>query len=56
MALSVTPVCGMVNGRAVNSAHQDPELPITFHANMQLIHNLAEYLKQMGKVNRVSYF
>ena len=43
-------------GRAVNPAHQDPELPITFGAKMQLIHDLAEYLKEMGKAIRVSYF
>ena len=43
-------------GRAVNPAHQDPELPITFGAKMQLIHDLAECLKEMGKAIRVSYF
>ena len=43
-------------GRAVNPAHQDPELPITFGAKMQLIHDLAECLREMGKAIRVSYF
>ena len=43
-------------GRAVNPAHQDPNLPITFAIKMQLIHELSECLERMGKVIRVSYF
>jgi len=43
-------------GRAVNPAHQSPDLPITFNIKMQLIRELAECLKKMGKIIRVSYF
>ena len=43
-------------GRAVNPAHQDPDLPITFAIKMQLIHKLSECLEKMGKAIRVSYF
>ena len=43
-------------GRAVNPAHQNPNLPITFSIKMQLVRELSECLKQMGKTIRVSYF
>jgi hypothetical protein len=43
-------------GRAVNPAHQSPDLPISFNIKMQLIRELAECLKKMGKIIRVSYF
>ena len=43
-------------GRAVNPAHQNPDLPITFSIKMQLVRELSECLKQMGKRIRVSYF
>ena len=43
-------------GRAVNPAHQDPNLPINFSIKMQLVRELTESLKQMGKRIRVSYF
>jgi hypothetical protein len=43
-------------GRAVNPAHQNPNLPITFSIKMQLVRELSECLKQMGKNIRVSYF
>lgn len=43
-------------GRAVNPAHQNPDLPITFSIKMQLIRELSECLKAMGKTVRVSYF
>lgn len=43
-------------GRAINPAHQNPNLPITFAIKQQLIQNLADCLKQMGKHIRVSYF
>ena len=43
-------------GRAVNPAHQNPDLPITFSIKMQLIRELSECLKAMGKSVRVSYF
>ena len=43
-------------GRAVNPAHQNPNFPITFSIKMQLVRELVDCLKQMGKNVRVSYF
>ncbi|MDD3213600.1 MAG: SpoIIE family protein phosphatase [Eubacteriales bacterium] len=43
-------------GLAINPAHQNPDLPITFGVKQQLIQSLAECLKQMGKHIRLSYF
>ncbi len=43
-------------GKAVNPAHQSNALPINFTIKMQLIKELAECLKQMGKKIKVSYF
>ena len=43
-------------GRAVNPAHQDPELAISFEIKMRLVRELADCLKEMGKTIRVNYF
>jgi hypothetical protein len=43
-------------GRAMNPAHQNPELPITFSIKMAIVEELAKCLKQMGKRIKVSYF
>ncbi|MCM1298879.1 MAG: serine/threonine-protein phosphatase [Firmicutes bacterium] len=43
-------------GRASNAAHQNPDLPIGFNIKMQLVEQLAEALKTMGKKIKVSYF
>ena len=43
-------------GRAINPAHQNPDLPITFSIKMNLSSELAECLKKMGKNVKVSYF
>ena len=43
-------------GLAINPAHQNPDLPITFGVKQQLIQNLAECLEKMGKHIRLSYF
>lgn len=43
-------------GRAVNPAHQNPNLPINFNIKMNLISELSESLKKMGKRIKVSYF
>ena len=43
-------------GRAVNPAHQNPDLPINFNIKMNLVEELSKYLKQMGKKIKVSYF
>lgn len=43
-------------GRAVNPAHQNPDLPINFNIKMNLVEELSVCLKQMGKRIKVSYF
>lgn len=43
-------------GRAINPAHQNPKLPISFSIKMRLIDELSECLKKMGKRIQVSYF
>lgn len=43
-------------GRAVNPAHQNPNLPINFNIKMTLVQELSECLTQMGKKVKVSYF
>lgn len=43
-------------GRAVNPAHQNPDLPINFNIKMNLVSELSECLKKMGKKIKVSYF
>ena len=43
-------------GRAINPAHQNPNLPISFNIKMRLVEELSECLKAMGKRIKVSYF
>lgn len=43
-------------GRAINPAHQNPDLPINFNIKMNLIKELSEALRKMGKRVKVSYF
>ena len=43
-------------GRAINPAHQNPELPINFSIKMNLVEELSKALKSMGKRIKVSYF
>ena len=43
-------------GRAINPAHQNPDLPINFNIKMQLVTELSDCLKKMGKRIKVSYF
>ena len=43
-------------GRAINPAHQNPDLPINFNIKMNLVEQLTRYLQQMGKKIKVSYF
>jgi hypothetical protein len=43
-------------GRAINPAHQSPDLPISFNIKMRLVDELASCLKEMGKRIKVSYF
>ena len=42
--------------RAINPAHQNPDLPINFNIKMNLVKELSECLKKMGKHIKVSYF
>lgn len=43
-------------GRAVNPAHQNPDLPINFNIKMNLVEELSKSLTEMGKRIKVSYF
>ena len=43
-------------GRAVNPAHQNPDLPINFNIKMNLVEELSKCLRMMGKRIKVSYF
>ncbi|MBR6501896.1 MAG: SpoIIE family protein phosphatase [Clostridia bacterium] len=43
-------------GRAVNPAHQNPDLPINFNIKMNLVDELSKCLRKMGKKIKVSYF
>ena len=43
-------------GRAMNPAHQNPNLPIGFNIKMQLAEDLAGLLQSIGKTVHVSYF
>lgn len=43
-------------GRAVNPAHQNPDLPINFNIKMNLVQELSKCLVKMGKKIKVSYF
>lgn len=43
-------------GRAINPAHQNPDLPINFSIKMNLVKELSECLTKMGKRVKVAYF
>ena len=43
-------------GRAINPAHQNPDLPINFSIKMNLVEELSKSLRKMGKHIKVSYF
>lgn len=43
-------------GRAINPAHQNPDLPINFNIKMNLVKELTDCLHKMGKRVKVSYF
>ena len=43
-------------GKAINSAHQNPDLPITFSIKLRLIEDLTECLKKMGKKVTLTYY
>ena len=43
-------------GRAENPAHQNPNMPLNYNRKMQLVNELSESLKKMGKKIKVNYF
>lgn len=43
-------------GRAINPAHQNPNLPINFNIKMSIVEELSSCLRNMGKRIKVSYF
>ena len=43
-------------GRAINPAHQNPDLPINYNIKMKLVEELSDCLSRMGKKIKVSYF
>jgi hypothetical protein len=43
-------------GRAINPAHQNPDLPISLALKMQVVGEIAEMLKHGGKQVEVTYF
>ena len=43
-------------GKAINPAHQNPDLPINFSIKMNLVTELSACLRKMGKRIKVSYF
>ena len=43
-------------GRAINPAHQNPDLPINFSIKMNLVTELSQSLRMMGKRVKISYF
>ncbi len=43
-------------GKAINPAHQNPNLPINFSIKMKLVQQLAKNLEKMGKHVKASYF
>jgi len=43
-------------GKAINPAHQNPDLPINFNIKMNLVQELSDALRKMGKRIKVSYF
>lgn len=42
-------------GRAINPAHQNPELPLNLSLKMQVVSEIAELMKKMGKRVTVEY-
>lgn len=43
-------------GKAINPAHQNPNLPIGFNIKMQLVEELSDALRAMDKTVNVNYF
>jgi hypothetical protein len=43
-------------GRAMNPAHQNPDLPLDLSIKLNLVEEITKYLKMMGKEVIVEYF
>ena len=43
-------------GKAINAAHQSPNIPINFSIKMKLIEDLIVCLEKMGKRVNVKYY
>ena len=43
-------------GRAMNPAHQNAELPLSFNVKMNLVEELSKQLRKMGKYVKISYY
>ena len=43
-------------GQAMNPAHQNPSMPISFNIKLKIVSELTDCLKKMGKRVKVSYF
>jgi hypothetical protein len=43
-------------GRAINPAHQNPDLPVSFNLKMSIVSEIEACLIKMGKRVKVSYF
>ena len=43
-------------GRAMNPAHQNPDMPLSFNIKLKIVSELTDCLKKMGKRVKVSYF
>ena len=46
----------MFVGKAINIAHQNPELPFDLSIRMNLVHQIEEVLKELGKDVNVTYY
>ena len=46
----------MFVGKAINSAHQNPELPFDLSIRMNLVHQMQELMTKMGKQVTISYY
>ena len=43
-------------GRAMNPAHQNPALPLSFNVKVSMVEEMSGYLRKMGKKVKISYF
>ena len=45
-----------VVGRAINPAHQNPDLPISLNLKLRLVNDIVECLKRLGKNVEIEYY